>query len=150
MRFLSCLVFIALTFSGCLFVPVIDAMKQAGLTESDRMQLLPPTVSKFTSSLSWPDKSEAMRYVAQESRQEVAEGLELLGEDVKIVDSRVSNVNYEDNARKAVVNINVRFYQVPYYVVKTRKDKQTWEFGSSSGWQLIDIETQIDQPKKHA
>ena len=134
---LTCLA--AWSLSGCVFVPIIDAMHESGATESDRKQLLPEQVQRFSNALTWSNKAEAMEYVDPSAQAAIATELESYGEDLKIVDSRVSGVKFDSGAWKATVNISLRYYEVPYYVVKTRKDSQEWSFGMNSGWRLTSM-----------
>jgi len=125
-----------LALSCCLLVPFIDAFKQTGATEGDRMALLPPEVKKFTEAVGWGNKTEAMGLVAEEARKEIAKQLKGVGTEERVVESKVEDVEWFDSARSAKVELKVRYFMVPYYVVKTRTEQQKWIFALSSGWKL--------------
>jgi len=121
---------------GCVLVPFITAFKQTGVTEGDRMALLPPEVKKYSDALSWGSKPSALAVVADDSRVEISKQLRGLGEDEHIVEAKIDEVEWMESAFKAKVFIKFRYYKVPFYVVKTRLEEQLWEFSVASGWKL--------------
>jgi hypothetical protein len=123
-------------FSGCLLVPFIEAFRQTGATEADRMTLLPPQVKKFTDAVGWGNRTEATSVVVPEYRKEISNQLKKLGEEERIVESKVEDVEWSDSAFAAKVSVKVKFFLVPYYVVKSRVEEQQWVFSMAGGWKL--------------
>jgi hypothetical protein len=126
----------AFALQGCLLVPFIDAFKKTGVAESDRQNLLQPEVKKFTEALRWGSKSDALGVVSSDSRATIAKQLKGLGEEEQIFDAIVEDVEWLQDAYVAKVSLKVKFYKVPYYVVKTRIEEQQWEFSVAGGWKL--------------
>lgn len=140
-RFLiSCLCALAVTIasslSGCILVPFIDAFKKTGATEGDRMALLAPEVQRFTEAIGWGKKTEALGFVLDESRKEISTQLKKIGSEERIVDSKVDEVEWANDAFDAHVAVKVQYFMVPYYVVKTRTEQQHWVFSLTGGWKL--------------
>ena len=122
--------------SGCIFVPFIDAFKKTGATEGDRMALLAPEVQRFSEAIGWGKKSEALTFVLDESKKDISGQLKKVGSEERIVDSKVDEVEWANDAYDAHVAVKVQYFLVPYYVVKTRTEQQHWVFSLASGWKL--------------
>lgn len=133
-----CAVVLSVHLSGCVFVPFLQAFKEAGATEEDRMALLDQEVRRFNSAVVWGNRTDAMSFVATESRAKVQKTLKTKDEDERIVDSKVDNVEWGEGAREATVSLKVKFYRVPVYVVNTRSEQQRWTFSHADGWKITD------------
>jgi hypothetical protein len=123
--------------SGCVLVPFIQAFKEVGATEGDRMALLDKEIKGFNAAIVWGNATEAASYVAPESQLKLAPQFKDTSEEERIVDTKVTNVVWGDGAREATVQVKTKFYRVPVYVVNTRTEEQRWTWGSGS-WKLID------------
>lgn len=130
------LVFAATSMQGCILVPFVDAFKQAGVAEGDRQRLLAPDMKRFGDNLSAGTIPGALEYATSESRRTLARQFERIGSDEKIVDSKVLDVEFTNDSYNASARVAVRYFEVPYYVVKTRKEQQEWVFSISSGWKI--------------
>ena len=128
---------VATSLSGCVLVPFIQAFKEVGATEGDRMSLLNQEVKKFNAAVVWGNSTEAASFVAPESQLKIASQFKDTTEEERIVDSKVNNVVWSDNARGAVVEVKTKFYRVPVYVVNTRVEEQRWAWNEGS-WKLVD------------
>ena len=125
-----------LNLTGCIVAPLVDAFNKIGLTESDRVALLTPDVKGFNEALIWGDKSRALAYASEKSREKISEQLDELGEEMKVVDSKIKDIEFKEDSYKASVSTVMRYYKVPYYVVKNRKEIQEWVFDLQSGWKM--------------
>lgn len=130
------LVTIVMNLSGCIFVPFIDAFKKTGATEGDRMALLGPEVQRFSEAIGWGKKTEALSFVVDESKKDISVQLKKVGSEERVVDSKVDEVEWANDAYDAHVAVKVQYFLVPYYVVKTRTEQQHWVFSLASGWKL--------------
>jgi len=131
-------VFAAIHSSGCVLVPFVNAFKQTGVAEGDRMALLAPEVKKFSDGIAWGNKTAALEVVADQSRETISKQMRSAGEEERIWECKVDEVAWSDNAYKAKVSVKVKYYKVPFYVVKTRIEEQRWEFSLATGWKLVD------------
>lgn len=124
--------------SGCVLVPFVNAFKQTGVAEGDRKALLAPEVKKFCDGISWGNKAAALEVVADESRETVSKQLRDVGEGERVWECKVDDVMWSEDAYKAKVSVKVRYYKIPFYVVKTRIEEQRWEFSLAKGWRLVE------------
>ena len=139
------LIFSLLVLPSCVLTPLIQGYKDLGVSESDRMQLLPLNMKKFQDALYWGDPTEALNYVVSDSRLQMEPELnKLRKKTMRIVDSRVDSVSWGDSARDATVKIAMQYYAVPVYIVKERTDEQVWVFETTGGWKLKSTKT-IDE-----
>lgn len=125
------------TLSGCVLVPFIQAFKEVGATEGDRMALLDKEVKGFNAAVVWGNHTEAAGYVAPESQLKLSSQFKDATDEERIVDTKVTNVAWADSAREATVQVKTKFYRVPVYVVNTRTEEQRWVWGSGA-WKLVD------------
>lgn len=125
------------SLSGCILVPFIQAFKEVGATEGDRMVLLNEEVKKFNAAVVWGNHTEAMSFVSSESQLKLAPQFADKEEEERIVDTKVGNVTWADSAREATISVKVKFYRIPIYVVNTRTEEQRWTFKSGS-WKIVD------------
>jgi hypothetical protein len=132
------LVACTVSLSGCVLVPFLQAFKEAGATEEDRMALLEQDLRRFNSAVVWGNRAEAMSFVAADSRSKVQSTLKARDEDERIVDSKVDAVEWGEGAREATVSLKVKFYKVPVYVVNTRSEQQRWSFSHADGWKITE------------
>lgn len=125
---------------GCVIAPVIDAYSQIGLSRGDRERLLTKQVKAFNEKLYWGKPAEAMQYVKDAERGKAAGELKAITEGVRIVESQIDGIEYDESSYKAAVTVLVKSYKVPYFVVTDRKERQHWEFSFSNGWEFVSIE----------
>ena len=125
------------TLSGCVLVPFIQAFKEVGATEGDRMALLDKEIKGFNAAIVWGNATEAATYVAPESQLKLTSQFKDTSEEERIVDTKVTNVVWGDGAREATVQVKTKFYRIPVYVVNTRAEEQRWTWSSGS-WKLVD------------
>jgi len=127
--------------TGCpIVVPVIDSFKQMGMTEGDRKNLLKPVVMGFQRALSSGDLDGALSYLKADDprlRQSIIDEVRSNKHKEKVVDSNMDLVLYSDEARRAEVEVLVKYFEVPYYVVRQRVEKGDWEFSHKDGWKLV-------------
>lgn len=132
-----CCMVLVTSLSGCVLVPFIQAFKEVGATEGDRMTLLNEEVKKFNAAVVWGNHTEAASYIAPESQLKLSSQFKDATEEERIVDSKVTDVVWADSARDATVKVKTKFYRVPVYVVNTRVEEQHWLW-SGGAWKLVD------------
>jgi len=135
---------IALSASGCVLVPFVQAFKETGLTEGDRMELLPAQLKKFSDARVFGNKSQAMALVSAESQAEISKQLQDKNDQERIVKSQIDEIEWSESARKARVVVKVEAFTMSQLIVKTKKEEQLWEFSPGSGW-LMTGRTEIGE-----
>lgn len=131
-------VFVAFSVSGCVLVPFVQAFKETGLTEGDRMELLPPQIKKFSDARVFGNKSLAMALVASEAQAEISKQLQGRSDQERIVKSQVDEIEWIDNARKARVVMKVDSFTMSQLIVRSKREEQLWEFSPGSGWLMTE------------
>ena len=122
--------------SGCVLVPFVQAFKETGLTEGDRMALLPPQVKRFSDARVFGNKTDAMSVVAPEARAEISSQLQSNNDQERIVKSRIDEIEWLEDAYKARVVLKVESFTMNQLVVKTTTEELKWEFKTGQGWVL--------------
>ena len=126
--------------SGCVILaPIIQGFKETGVAEGDRQVLLSKDVKKFHEARYWGG-SDALAYISEDKRVEIAQAIHKIQKDERMVDTVVDGSTFEKNSFKASVDVVIRYYKIPYYVVNSRTERQNWEFQVGSGWRLVSLE----------
>ncbi len=123
-----------LCLNGCVLVPFVQAFKETGLTEGDRMALLPPKVKKFSDAQVFGNKTDALDLVAPESRDEIAKQLQSSGVPERVVKSQIDAIEWSEDAYKAKVVVKTDSFAMNQLIVRTLTEEQNWEFQTGSGW----------------
>lgn len=124
------------TLSGCFLAPIIEGVSEMGATPSDREKLLAKDIKKFNEALYWGNPGRALAYTDDVARMTVSDQIKARRDTERIVESKVSNMEFEPSSYKANVEIQVKYYKIPYYLVTERTEVQDWEFFVGSGWKL--------------
>lgn len=122
--------------SGCVLAPFIDSYKQAGVSKADREVLLDKSVQEFHQALYWGSMREALAYTDDESRNNLREMMRNRRDTEKLVESQVEYVDFSDDAFSADVDVIVRYYEIPVYIVQKRLETQQWIFSYTGGWKF--------------
>ena len=135
---------VAFGLTGCVLVPFVQAFKETGLTEGDRMELLPPQLKKFSEARIFGNKSQAMELVAPEAQADVSKQLQDGNEQERIVKSQIDEIEWIDGARKARVVVKVDSFKVSHLVVSSKREEQNWEFSPGTGWLMTSREQKVE------
>jgi len=128
----------ATLLSGCAIASsIIDSYKKVGVTESDRIGLLEEHVKEFHQGIYWNKPEYALKYTAPEGRQVVLNKIKAKKNSERIVSSEVSGVEFTNEAYDADVEVSVKFYKIPRYIVEERTEKERWHFSTPFGWKFI-------------
>ncbi|MCB0318579.1 MAG: hypothetical protein KDD56_07465 [Bdellovibrionales bacterium] len=139
------LLIICVTLSACPAVPLIQSFKDIGATESDRQTLLANEVKEFNISRYW-GSSDALTRVTPDAQDLVrSEILRAKRSKERIVESNVEFMNFEEDAYKATVDLAVRYFSVPSYIVHERYERQHWVFSISEGWKMNNLQVNPDE-----
>lgn len=129
-----------LVLNGCVLVPFIDSYKKMGVSKTDRMALLEEQLKGYHSALADRRGGRALGYIHDEQRDQFRSVLREIQKKERIVDSEVDFVDFDEDAYEATAEVSIRSYQVPYYIVNERFEKETWKFSLASGWKLYSRE----------
>jgi len=128
------------TLCGCpLIAGTIDSVGKLGITEQDRQKLLPDSVKKFYEACYWGNSTAASRFIIDSERERLKDFLKVSPDKIRFVESRIEDILFAPDARSATVTSKVKYFEVPYYIVRDRMDTQDWEFTMSDGWKIKNI-----------
>lgn len=122
--------------SACVFAPAIGSIKQAGVVESDRQELLAKEVKHYSDILSMGRPNDALVFVAADQVPTLGSELRKAMRQEKIVESAIDDVTFTNDSYDAEVMMRVKYYKVPVYIVDERMEKQHWTFSLASGWKM--------------
>jgi hypothetical protein len=122
-------------------VPIVDGVKKIGVTKSDRMALLPDRVATFNHAMYWGRSQDALTFALPESRSDLSKAMkEAAKYQERIVETKVDNIEFDEDGTNATVEVTVRAFRVPVYVVNDTAKRQRWVFSLTNGWQLAGID----------
>jgi hypothetical protein len=127
---------LSLGVTGCVLVPVIESVSKIGITSGDREALLSRDMKKFHEALYWGDPNEAVLFASDEARSELGNQLRKSRRKERIVESRIESVAFKDDSYTAHVQVIVKYYETPFYIVNERVEDQQWQFNVPAGWRL--------------
>lgn len=127
---------IGLCLGGCFLAPAIDSFNKLGVTAGDREKLLAERIRGFNDAVSFGQPGDAELFFVPENRAVLEKVFRKERKQQKIVDSRIESVGFSEESRKALVEVTVRYYRVPFYIVNERTEMQEWRFLGTSGWFL--------------
>lgn len=126
-----------ISLGGCIVLaPFIQAWKNVGATPEDRRALLGLQVKKFGDALYW-GKGEAAMYVDRDADIQVKKELNIDRDELRIVETKLKSVEYSEDTYTADIEFVVKFYRIPYYIVTSSPEKQTWKFRLGDNWYLL-------------
>jgi len=124
-----------------LFICVISVIISACSTLTSIREDLDNTVITYNDLLRRGEFSRAKNFVDQ-SQKEDFEARAKAAKDVKIVDYRIVNADFEADRGEQMVEVEFDYYISPAYIVKTIIDEQKWSYVSTEKekkkqWRLI-------------
>jgi hypothetical protein len=124
-----------------LFICVLSVIISACNTLTSLREDLDNTVIAYNDLLRRGEFNRAKNFVDQSQREDF-ESRAKTAKDVKIVDYRIVNADFEAARGEQIVEVEFEYYISPVYMVKTLIDKQKWSYVSiekekKKQWRLI-------------
>ena len=124
-----------------LFICVLSVIISACSTLTSLREDLDDTVIAYNDLLRRGEFSRAKNFVDQ-SQKEDFEARAKAAKNVKIVDYRIVNADFEAARGEQIVEVEFDYYISPAYIVKTIIDEQKWSYVSTEKekkkqWRLI-------------
>jgi len=138
------IVLCAAFLQGCILSPSINSIQKAGLTESGRKDTLNDAVKEFQTALFWENFPKAQGYASELNGQDVMAQLKQKRNEGRLVDSKVENVTFTDDAYKAKVDVSVRVKDDATNIVNSKNEEQSWIFSVYDGWKIDSIAKKIE------
>ena len=96
--------------------------------ESARINLLNDNVNAFHKAVYWGSPEEVAGIVAPEAQMEFLNKTRKQRRTEKLVDMEVENTIFNEGSTSATVDVQVKYYRIADYLVKTRREREKWEF----------------------
>lgn len=106
------------------------------LSDASMEQKLYQRIEHFNRARYWGSSQEALSYVEPEFRPEFLQTERASASNSRIVRSEIADLNMNDDG-SAEVQLEVQYFEQPTYVVRTRREKQNWQFMRYSGGWLM-------------
>lgn len=107
-----------------------------------RRELLSKSLTAFNSDVQWGDFRAASQLVAPQAKQEFENLARQRKQKEKGVDFEVENISENNNGFQAEVDVRMRYFRIPHYVVESRVERQYWEFERfQGGWMYYGART---------
>ena len=125
-----------LSFAGCSSLANFD---QLTATQSKKEQLLQERLDRFSKAVYWGAVDEAGLYCEPEARSRFIHTLRDRHRDERMVDIEVSDLQFEDDSSEAKVEFQMRYFANTNYLVRKRREQQTWRYDRfNGGWYFHD------------
>lgn len=106
----------------------------------DKKAMLRGVAQKYHRSLYWGAYDEAVSFAVPEIQHVLFQKLKTLYGSQKVVSIDVDGINFDDSGSMAEIDVSVRYYGTPSYLINSRKERQRWEFSRfNGGWQISDL-----------
>ncbi|MCC6220210.1 MAG: hypothetical protein IT291_03105 [Deltaproteobacteria bacterium] len=116
------------------------------LGDAQDLKELGERVTKFYEALYWQDAELAAVYVVPRQRGDFQRRAKELRAKEKLTEADVQGIEVNRESGEAKVSVHVRYYQVPSYLLKTRKEEQIWEFSAAEGeWLLREVGIVVEE-----
>ncbi|HAM50093.1 MAG TPA: hypothetical protein DCP92_05130 [Nitrospiraceae bacterium] len=99
------------------------------------------SLDAYNDSLRWRDWDNASLFTTTTNQQEFKTRV-AAAKDVRMVDYRIVNMKYDAESHKATADVEIDYYMVFSYTMKTLHDKQMWEYldeKGTKGWKVVSL-----------
>ena len=135
-----------------LFLPALLAAALTSCTTAtnltagpqNREQLLQSQLPVFHRAVYWGKLDEAMEFVDPAIRSSFISRQQSTRRAENLVEMNVDKVEFAEDSKSATVDVIVRYFRKPQYLVKERREQETWAFSRADGWQYRGAEVVIE------
>jgi hypothetical protein len=132
---------------GCSGKAQPHSIENLFVSSKGQAKQLPEVIKLFNHNLYWGSLEQAAEYIVPENRSQFVRNAKSKRETEKLVDLEIGYIDFSDNNDSATVDIKVKYYRVPNYIIETRYDQQRWSFSRySGGWLLENYQLDVATP----
>jgi hypothetical protein len=110
------------------------------LNEKDKKAELEKILPKVVQIYLWKSYGDLGKYLKDSDDDELLRSISKNYQDIKISDVLKDQINYENQATRAFVVLEVKSFSAPNYVLQSHFDQMEWKFDNSTGWKLIKVD----------
>lgn len=134
------------SLSGCILVPAVDSARKAGLTKLGRQEALESRLREFHNALFWGRFNSAVAFATPENESVLRNQFRNNQGKRRVVDSKVEYINFDEDAYKADVEMELRYHNLATNIVTPARKFEEWQFSVSDGWRIVAMtENPIEQ-----
>ena len=136
-------VILSFSFFGCagLGASSFDHVLASG---QKKQAMLAKRVDQFHKAIYWKSNAEAAAMVAPEARASFENELMRPLRKAKIVEIEIDEIDFADDPEVVDVSVEIQYFEVPTYIVKTKIGYEKWRFERfAGGWLLHDVKTEV-------
>jgi hypothetical protein len=127
--------------TSCAFVALsFESVRRSGLTADSRKQLLPEFLSGFVEAITVTDATRALAYASEDFKPELRNRLIKNRGKIKVIDNEIVLSEFSDDARRAEITVQHKFYRIPVYIAEEKLEKQIWIYDGAGVWLIDGIE----------
>jgi hypothetical protein len=127
--------------SGCIFVPVIESVRELGFTKDQRSEQLPKVLKTFNDDVYWSKSSELQAMFDRDLSKESRSALLRPKKNLKTVSTDIDVTDINPDATEARVEVTRKRYSLDTLIVEECPEAQLWIFRSGKGWRLNEVTT---------
>ena len=90
-------------------------------------------IAGFHKAIYWKDLETAMSFVHPSLRREYRPLIKTRTEKERMVEFSIDDIAMDIPSETASVEITQKYYEVPKYIVKTRREQQVWRYNAEHG-----------------
>jgi hypothetical protein len=119
------------TLSGCSILYRISQGKEG------RLVSLNEVLENFKKAMYWSKPQELSKFMEDGRKTELLRGFKEQQKGEKLVSIEIGDIEIHDDLNHASVEMLVKYFRVPNYVVETRREMQEWNFSVVFGtWKI--------------
>ncbi len=132
---LATLVSLLMPLFGCVSLGEVTVGREG------KLELLSKRVDLFHKSVYWGKIDDAQLFALPESSSKIVDRAQLNRRVERLVDLEIESTELNEADDTASVDVRVRFFRTPSYIVKTKRQREIWAFKRfQGGWFLKSIE----------
>lgn len=109
--------------------------------EEDRKAELYSHMQKVKRSYRWLTFEELAEFFSKEISLESLHDMHKFYKDKKVKEVNVEQIDFEEEANKAYLILEVKTFSAPRYLIDTHLDQISWKYSiSGGGWQITKID----------
>lgn len=127
--------------SGCVGGSSMTTLDNLTKGAEGRREQLAERMERYHHALHWGDADEAIAFIAADSRRDAYPGFRKRFRLERVTECELEELEFDGEVKEAVANVRISFYEKAALVVKTRRERETWEFRAmEGGWFLRNVE----------
>jgi hypothetical protein len=119
----------------------LQKIEQLTAFKADKEEMLGERLAMFKKAVYWGSFAEAGTLMDRSMRREYVNLMKRRKRSERFVDIEVDRIDFDEDSNEAVVDLYIRYYGQPTYLVNDRVERFTWKYNRlGGGWFAHDFE----------